>query len=59
MSPKSYSGLAEGAHVFAVVATDPAGNTDPSPAPRSFFVDTVSPETTIIDGRRLVRLRIV
>src|SRR2546426_9463104 len=31
-SPKSYSGLADGSHSFQVRATDPAGNTDPTPA---------------------------
>jgi hypothetical protein len=38
-SPKSYSQLAEGAHGFEVRATDAAGNTDPTPATRSFMVD--------------------
>jgi hypothetical protein len=39
-SPKNYSSLADGAHTFSVRATDPADNTDPSPATRSFTVDT-------------------
>jgi hypothetical protein len=35
--------LGEGAHTFDVEATDAAGNADPSPATRSFTVDTVGP----------------
>jgi hypothetical protein len=37
-SPTSYQTLAAGTHVFEVRATDPAGNTDPTPAARSFKV---------------------
>jgi hypothetical protein len=37
-TPKSYQNLAAGTHVFEVRATDPAGNTDPTPAARSFKV---------------------
>jgi hypothetical protein len=39
-SPKSYAGLAEGAHTFQVRATDAAGSTDPTPASRSWTVNT-------------------
>ena len=46
-SPKTYSGLAEGAHTFRVRARDAAGNADPTPATRSWTVDTVAPDTTI------------
>ena len=42
--------LAEGAHTFDVRARDAAGNTDPTPATRSFAVDTTAPETTIDTG---------
>ena len=56
-SPKSYSSLALGAHAFSVKATDAAGNTDSSPATRSWTVqspapptDTTAPETTIGSG---------
>jgi hypothetical protein len=49
-SPKSYSGLAEGAHTFRVRATDSAANTDPTPATRSFTVDTTPPNTSITSG---------
>ncbi len=47
-SPRSYSGIADGAHSFAVRAVDAAGNTDPTPAGSSFTLDTTGPETTIV-----------
>ncbi|MFL6036057.1 MAG: FG-GAP-like repeat-containing protein [Gaiellaceae bacterium] len=46
-SPRSYSGLAEGQHSFRVRAVDAVGNVDPTPASRSWTVDTTAPETTI------------
>ncbi len=46
-SPHTTAPLADGAHTFAVRATDPAGNTDPEPAARSFRVDATPPQTTI------------
>lgn len=46
-SPQTYPGLAEGEHTFEVRATDAAGNTDDSPASRSFEVDTDDPVTTL------------
>jgi parallel beta-helix repeat protein len=49
-SPASYVGLKDGEHTFSVRAVDPAGNADPTPASRSFTVDTVAPETTIDTG---------
>jgi hypothetical protein len=42
VSPKSYSGLAVGSHAFSVKATDAAGNTDASPATRSWTVQSES-----------------
>jgi Bacterial Ig domain/Bacterial Ig-like domain len=53
-SPKSYSGLGAGDHTFSVRATDQAGNTDQSPATRTWTVggptDTTPPDTTITAG---------
>jgi parallel beta-helix repeat protein len=40
VSPKSYSGLANGSYTFSVRAIDAADNTDTSPATRSFTVST-------------------
>ena len=42
-SPTSYSGLANGGHTFAVRATDPAGNTDQSPATQTWTVSSTTP----------------
>jgi hypothetical protein len=56
-SPKSYSGLSVGEHTFSVRATDAAGNTDATPASRSWTVqsasppaDETAPQTTIASG---------
>jgi hypothetical protein len=55
-SPWTTSALSDGAHSVAVRATDVAGNTDASPATRSFTVatappaDTTAPDTTITSG---------
>ena len=46
-SPWTTSALQDGEHAVSVRASDAAGNTDASPATRSFTVDTVSPHTTI------------
>ncbi len=42
-SPKSYSSLAVGAHQFSVRATDAAGNTDATPATRSWTITSTTP----------------
>ena len=39
-SPKSYTALPDGGHTFRVRATDPAGNTDSTPASRSWTIET-------------------
>ena len=43
-SPKGYPGLIEGStHTFEVRAVDPVGNADPTPASRTWAVDTTPP----------------
>jgi hypothetical protein len=42
-SPVVYSGLGEGGHTLRVVATDAAGNSDPTPAVADWTVDTTPP----------------
>src|SRR3954452_23720532 len=55
-SPWTTAALSDGAHSVSVRATDVAGNTDASPATRSFTVatapppDTTAPDTTITSG---------
>jgi hypothetical protein len=45
--PETLASLPDGNHSFAVRAVDAAGNRDPSPAERSFLVDTVAPTASI------------
>lgn len=42
-SPETYTSLSNGSHTFKVYARDPAGNFDPTPATRTWTVDTVKP----------------
>jgi len=49
-SPHGYDALADGVHGFQVRATDPAGNTDATPASYTWTVDTVAPAATIDTG---------
>ena len=46
-SPKSYTGLSQGSHTFAVRALDAVKNADPTPASHTWTVDTTPPDTTI------------
>ena len=50
VSPRSYSGLAEGSHTFQVAAVDEAGNTDPTPAGFTWVVDLTPPDTILDSG---------
>ncbi|WP_181037274.1 phytase [Arthrobacter sp. 4R501] len=47
-SPKNYADLAVGSHVFAVRATDAAGNSDPTPAERTWVIDMSAPQTVTL-----------
>jgi PKD repeat protein len=53
-SPATYSALAPTQHTFEVRAIDTAGNTDPTPAARTWTVtdvpDTIPPDTSIDSG---------
>ena len=45
-SPQTFNDLFDGSHTFEVIATDIAGNSDPSPATRTWVVDTGGPTVT-------------
>ena len=47
VSPKNYLGVADGAHTFAVRATDPAGNTSAETS-YTWTVDTTAPATLLV-----------
>jgi hypothetical protein len=46
-TPQTYNGLGNGLHTFAVRATDAAGNVDPTPATRSWAVNTTGAAVTL------------
>lgn len=48
--PKSYFSLNEGPHEFQVRATDGSGNTDATPAVRTWTVDLTPPDTALTSG---------
>ena len=47
VSPMAVTGLAEGRHTVLVRARDAAGNVDPTPASRTWVVDTTAPVVTV------------
>ena len=49
-SPDTTAALGEGSHTFDVRATDQAGNTDGTAAPRTWTIDLTAPNTTIDSG---------
>ena len=49
-SLKQYTGLPQGTHTFRVRATDLLGNTDPTPATRTWTVDTTGPTVNFDAG---------
>ena len=46
-TPKTYTGLSQGAHTFEVRAKDLATNVDPTPATRTWTIDTIAPDVAI------------
>ncbi|MBU6160778.1 MAG: DUF4215 domain-containing protein, partial [Myxococcales bacterium] len=48
--PASLTVLLDGTYTFYARARDAAGNVDPTPATYTWTVDTVAPNTTIVDG---------
>jgi Big-like domain-containing protein len=49
-SPQSYVEIPDGAHSFRVRAVDSSGRPDPTPASRTFQIDTVAPAVAIESG---------
>ena len=49
-SPAAFTDLADGSHAFTVAACDAAGNCDPTPAQRTWTIDTIAPDTTMDGG---------
>jgi len=55
-SPQTYTALAAGGRTFRVRATDSDGNTDPSPAERSWTVSPLAPPS-VTSSRTTVKPR--
>jgi hypothetical protein len=49
-TPFATAALGDGPHTFEVRARDAAGNVDPTPATRTWIVDTAAPDTTLLTG---------
>ena len=49
-SPKTYNGLAVGAHTFAVIATDAAGNADDSAATQAWTISVTCPAPATVNA---------
>lgn len=49
-SPNTTQPLADGTHTYRVTATDQIGNVEPTPATRTFTVDTTAPVSAIVSG---------
>ena len=49
-SPKTYSGLTDGLHIFEVRAVDPSDNTDFTPATYTWTIDTMYPDPPAVFG---------
>ena len=60
-SPKAYQSLPDGRHTFLVAAADATGNADPTPASRTWRVDTARPSgrVTVNGGAATTRSRTV
>lgn len=56
-SPKTYSNLGDGTHTFKVLAVDAAGNADPTPAARTWTVDTTGPSISALQPAPDSRIR--
>jgi hypothetical protein len=49
-TPYQQIGLGQGSHTLGIRAVDAAGNRDATPVSRTWTVDTVAPDTTIVSG---------